>query len=230
MIDTAQMYGNEKEVGNAILKCGLKRSELFIITKLNSLSNSYNKAKTAINKSLESLQLNYIDLFLIHEPYNEALEMYEALIEEYKAGKIRAIGISNFNKRRLDLFLKNCEITPTINQIESHIFHQQLELKEYLEKNNIKTQSWGSFTSGNIDISSQTILKEIGSKYDKTPNQIALKYLVQNEIIVIPKSSKKEHMAQNINIFDFELSSEDLEMIKKLDTGKTLYQWTNTWN
>ena len=229
MIDTAQMYGNEKEVGNAILQSGINREELFITTKIHSPSNSYEKAKIAIEKSLENLKLDYIDLFLVHEPYSQSLEMYRALTEAYRDKKIRAIGISNFNQRRLDEFLKTCEVIPAVNQIESHVFYPQLNLKEYLKTKGIQTQAWAPLVGGNKSVEKQEILKKIGKKYNKTPSQVALRYLIQNEIIVIPKSSKKEHLKQNINIFDFELSIEDLESIKSLDSGKTLYEWTNHW-
>lgn len=229
MIDTAQMYENENEVGNAILQSRINRKELFIITKVNKLSNSYEKTKFSIEKSLEDLKSDYIDLFLIHEPYDESIEMYQALYDSYKNKKIRAIGISNFNQRRLEQFLKKCEIIPALNQIESHIFYPQLDLKNYLETKGIQTQVWAPLAGGNKNIEKEETLKKIGKKYNKTPNQVALRYLIQNNISVVPKSSNKEHLKHNINIFDFELDIDDLENIKILDSGKTLYEWTNNW-
>lgn len=229
MIDTAQMYGNENEVGNAILKSGINRKEFFVITKICKTSNSYEKSKIAVETSLKNLKLDYIDLVLIHEPYNESLEMYKALVDAYKERKIRALGVSNFNQRHLKLFLNKCEIMPAINQIESHVFYPQLELKNYLESKGIKTQAWAPLAGGKKSINNEEVLKKIGEKYNKTPSQIALRYLIQNNIIVIPKSSNKERLKNNIDLFDFNLNIQDLKEIEKLNNGQTLYEWTNNF-
>lgn len=229
MIDTARMYGNEAEVGEAIKKCGLSRSDLFITTKLNEPCNSYSKAKAAIEDSLKNLGLDYVDLLLIHEPYPEAVEMYRALEEAYKDGKARAIGVSSFNERKLKSILENCSVIPAVNQIESHVYYPELELKEYLKLKNIQTEAWAPFGGGNIKVSEEPVLVKIGEKYGKTANQVALKFLIQNEIAAIPKSRNPERMKQNLEIFDFNLTEEEMAEIKTLDRKETLYDWMKDW-
>ncbi|BBF43605.1 oxidoreductase, aldo/keto reductase family [Lachnospiraceae bacterium KM106-2] len=225
LIDTAQMYENELAVGKGIQKSGISRSELFITTKLYTPSNSYEKAKADIERSLQNLQLDYVDLMLIHEPYKESLEMYEALKEAYQEGKLRAIGISNFNASQYLDFIKHCEIIPVINQVESHVFYQQLELKAVMEEHGTKMQAWSPFAQGKKDFFHNQILKDIGEKYGKSIGQIALNYLVNNEIAVIPKSSHKERMQENMDSFDFKLSNEDRDQILQLEEGRSLFGW-----
>ncbi len=229
LIDTAVMYGNEKEVGLAIKNSGIKREMLFITTKLDSRFDNYKKSKEGIKQSIDRLGVEYVDLFLVHEPYDAALDMYRALAEAYEEGLIRAIGISNFSRRRYDIFIKECGIMPAINQIESHVFYSQLEYVNYLHEKGTKVQAWEPLAKGMNHIFTHPILTEIGRKYEKTPAQIALRYLVQHGISVIPRTVKKEHMMLNMDIFNFELSIEDLEQVRTLDTGRTLSDWTNRW-
>ena len=225
LIDTAQMYKNEKEVGNAIKKSKIPREEIFITTKICSPNTTYKKTKEAINKSLKELQLEYIDLMLIHEPYGSSLEMYKAMEEAYKEGKIRAIGISNFNINEYNHFIKNCKIIPTINQVEAHIFFRKKDLQETMKRYKTIMEAWSPLAAGKEKIFENRILINIGKKYNKTPAQIALKYLVQNDIIIIPKTSNKERMKENIDILDFELTDTDIAQISKLDKNKSLFGW-----
>ena len=164
------------------------------------------------------MQTDYIDLLLIHEPYDSALEMYEAMKEAYRAGKVRAIGISNFNEKKYQAFVAACDIVPAVSQVESHVYYPQLALQKEM-------QSWASFTEGRKNIFAEPLLQELGNKYGKTSAQIALRYLVQNKIAVIPKSVHQERMKQNLAVFDFEISQEDMKKIEKLDGGKTLFGW-----
>ena len=219
------MYDNEKIIGDAVRESKLSRKDLFLTTKLYRSCTSYQKAKDGIEQSLEQLQSDYIDLLLIHEPYDNSLEMYEALKEAYQKKKVRAIGISNFNIERYRNFICSCEIIPAINQVESHVYYSQLELKEFLENHGTKMQSWGSFTEGRKDIFADPLLREIGKKYGKTSAQVALRYLVQQGIAVIPKSVHRERMIQNFNIFNFTLQAEDMENLRSLDSGQSLFDW-----
>lgn len=225
LIDTAQMYGNERVVGNAIYKSGLSREELFITTKLYSPSTSYRAAKSGIEQSLNELQSDYIDLLLIHEPYAQSLEMYKAFKEAYGDGKVKAIGISNFNARLYSEFIRSCEVIPAINQVESHVYFPQLELQRKMSEHGTQMQAWAPFTEGRKNIFANKILNAIGEVHGKSAAQIALKYLVQNQIAVIPKSSHKDRMRENISIFDFQLTEEEIKQIQNLDGGKTLFGW-----
>lgn len=225
LLDTAQMYENEKIVGQAVRESGLPRKEIFITTKLYRPCITYRKAKDAIEQSLDALQTEYIDLLLIHEPYDSALEMYEAMKEAYRAGKVKAIGISNFNEEKLEKFTAACDIVPAVCQVESHVYYAQLGLKKAMERHGIQMQSWGSFTEGRKNIFAEPLLQEIGKKYGKTSAQIALRYLIQNGIAVIPKSVHRERMEQNLDVFDFEIAAEDMQRIAGLDAGKSLFGW-----
>lgn len=225
LIDTAQMYDNEEIVGKAVRESGLARQEIFITTKLYRPSSSYKKAKVGIEKSLLALQTDYIDLLLIHEPYENALEMYEALKEAYEAGIVRAIGISNFGAEEYDRFLKYCGIVPTVNQVESHVYFPQLGLKEQLAHHGTQMQSWASFTEGRRNIFAEPLLNQIGAKYGKIAGQVALRYLTQNGIAVIPKSTHRERMEQNLHSLDFILSQVDLEQLSSLNEGRSLFGW-----
>ena len=225
LIDTAQMYDNENDVGKAVQESGLPRQDIFLTTKLYRLSASYQKAKAGIEKSLNELQTDYIDLLLIHEPYENALEMYQALKEAYEAGIVRAIGISNFGTKEYDRFLKHCGIVPAVNQVESHVYFPQLELKEQLARHGTQMQSWASFTEGRRNIFAEPLLNRIGAKYGKTAGQVALRYLTQNGIAVIPKSVHRDRMEQNLHSLDFALEQEDLEQLSSLNEGRSLFGW-----
>lgn len=225
LIDTAQMYDNEEIVGRAVRESGLPREEIFLTTKLYRPSAGYREAKAGIEKSLNTLQTDYIDLLLIHEPYESAPEMYKAMKEAYQAGKVRAIGISNFDGERYRAFLGQCGIIPAVNQVESHVYFPQLPLNRLLQSHGTRMQSWASFTEGRRDIFSEPLLNRIGAKYGKTAGQVALRYLTQNGIAVIPKSVHKERMEQNLHSLDFTLSQEDLAAIGRLDEGRSLFGW-----
>lgn len=225
LIDTAQMYNNEDIVGEAMKESGLARDEVFITTKLYRPCASYRGAKDGIERSLNTLQTDYIDLFLIHEPYDNAHEMYEALTEAHQAEKIRAIGISNFDVKRYKRFVSSCDVLPAVNQVESHVYFPQLELKTLLDSYGTQMQSWASFTEWRRDIFSEPHLNQIGAKYGKSSAQVALRFLVQNGIAVIPKSIHRKRMEQNLAIFDFQLSQEDMKQIKSFDGGKSLFGW-----
>lgn len=225
LIDTAQMYENEEIVGRAVRKSGLARREIFITSKLCRPSASYQGAKEGIERSLDALRTDYIDLMLIHEPYEAAPEMYEAFREAYRDKKVRAIGVSNFEPRDYEQFLRVCEVVPAVDQVESHVYYPQLELKELLTRNGTQMQSWASFTEGRMDIFSEPVLKTIGSRHGKTAAQTALRYLVQNGIAVIPKSVHRERMRENMEIWDFALSEDEMREIRVLDTGRSLFGW-----
>lgn len=198
----------------------MDRQELFITTKLWVQDAGYESTKAAFAKSLKKLQLDYLDLYLIHQPFGDIYGSWKAMEELYKEGKIRAIGVSNFYPDRLaDLMVHN-EIVPAVNQIETHPYWQQIEAQQYLQENNIQIQSWSPFAQDN-KIFDQDLLKGIAEKYQRSVAQIILRWLIQRDIVVIPKSVNKDRIIQNINIFDFELSTEDMEAIKTLDTGKT---------
>ena len=225
LLDTAQMYDNEEIVGQAVQESGLPRQEIFITTKLYRPSASYQKAKAGIERSLQALQTDYIDLLLIHEPYGNALEMYEALKEAYAAGAVRAIGISNFGQKEYDRFLQHCGIVPAVDQVESHVYYPQLELRKWLTRHGTQMQSWASFTEGRRNIFAEPLLNQIGAKYGKTAGQVALRYLTQNGIAVIPKSAHRDRMEQNLHSLDFTLEQEDLEQLSSLNEGRSLFGW-----
>ena len=225
LIDTAQMYDNENIVGKAVHESGLPRQDIFLTTKLYRPSASYQKARAGIEKSLNELRTDYIDLLLIHEPYKNALEMYEALKEAYQAGKIRAIGISNFDERKYQTFIRSCGIIPAVNQVESHVYYPQLTLKKLLDTHGTQMQSWASFTEGRRNIFAEPLLNRIGAKHGKTAGQVALRYLTQNGIAVIPKSAHRNRMEQNLHSLDFTLEQEDLEQLSSLNEGRSLFGW-----
>ena len=222
-IDTAQSYGNEDAVGSAIAKCGVPRDQLFLTTKVWISNAGYEKAKASIDKSLKNLQTDYIDLLLIHQPFGDCYGTYRAMEEAYKAGKLRAIGVSNFYPDRLIDLCQFVEVTPAVNQVETHVFQQQKVAHEYMEKYHVQHESWGPFAEGRKDFFTNPTLMEIGEKYGKSSAQVALRFLLQSDVVVIPKSTHKERMEQNINVFDFTLSSEDMAAIRKLDEGESLF-------
>ena len=225
LIDTARMYGNEKILGRAIKRCRTPREELFITTKVYTPDRGYKRTKLAIEDSLKNLGLDYIDLILIHEPYREGREMYKALEEALQEGKVKSIGISNYNKKEYLNLLENCNIVPTINQVEAHIFYSRKELQKILEKNGTVMEAWSPLAAGKNNIFTNEVLVEIGKKYNKTSAQIALKYLLSKNMVIIPKSENLERLKQNIDLFDFELTPKDLEKIETLDKGKSLFGW-----
>lgn len=218
LIDTAAVYMNEVAVGNAIKKSGVPRDDFFITTKLWIQSNGYEGTKKAFENSLIQLQLDYLDLYLIHQPFGDVHGSWRAIEELYKEGKIRAIGVSNFHPDRLmDLIVHN-EIIPAVNQIETHPFHQQIEVQQFLQENNVQIQSWGPFAEGKNNIFQNELLHSIGNKYNKSVAQVVLRWLIQRGVVAIPKSVRKERMEENFDIFNFELNFEDMEAIKTLDT------------
>lgn len=223
LIDTAASYGNEKAVGEAIKKSAVPRDELFITTKLWIQDTGYEKTKVAFQKSLDRLQLDYLDLYLIHQPYGDIYGSWRAMQELYNEGKIKAIGVSNFHPDRIMDIIVNSGFTPAINQIETHPFHQQIETQKFLQENNVQIESWGPFAEGKNNIFHHELLAAIGEKYNKSIAQVILRWLTQRGVVTIPKSIRKERMAENFNIFDFELSSQDFDEIASLDTGSSLF-------
>lgn len=222
-IDTAQVYGNEEAVGNAIKKSGVDRKEFFITTKVWISNSGYEKAKVSIEESLKKLQTDYIDLLLIHQPFGDYYGTYRAMEEYYKAGKLRAIGVSNFYPDRFVDIVNFVEIKPMINQVETHVFNQQIIPQEIMKEYGTQIESWGPFAEGKNNLFTNETLVEIGKKYDKTAAQVALRYLIQRDIVVIPKTVKKDRMIQNFSVFDFELSEDDMKEILKLDKKESLF-------
>lgn len=222
-IDTAQAYGNEEAVGNAIKKCGVAREELFITTKVWISNAGYEKAKASIAESLRKLQLDYLDLVLIHQPFGDYYGTYRAMEELYEQGKIRAIGVSNFYPDRYIDLVRFTNVVPAVNQVETHVFNQQLEAHEIMKKYGTQIESWGPFAEGRNELFTNETLQMIGDKYNKTTAQVALRYLLQREVVVIPKTTHKERMIQNLDVFDFSLTEEDMETIKGLDKKESAF-------
>jgi len=223
LIDTAASYMNETAVGNAIKKCGIDRKELFITTKLWVQDHGYENTKKSFQKSLDRLQLDYLDLYLIHQPYGDIFGSWRAMEELYASGKIRAIGVSNFQPDRIMDLIIFGNIPPAVNQIETHPFDQQIETQLFLEENKVQIESWGPFAEGKNDMFTNELLVSLGKKHNKSVAQIIVRWLTQRGIVVIPKSIHKERMSENLNIFDFNLSTEDIEQIKNLDTKQSLF-------
>ncbi len=222
-IDTAQAYGNEEGVGNALAKCGLPREEFFITTKVWISNAGYEKAKASIEESLRKLQVSYIDLLLIHQPFGDYYGTYRAMEEAYKEGKVRAIGVSNFYPDRYIDLHHFAEIKPAVNQVEIHVFQQQKIAKEYLKKNGTQIESWGPFAEGKNDYFNNPVLKEIGASHGKSAAQVALRFLIQSGVVVIPKSTHKERMEENFNVFDFALTADEMAKVEALDGGESLF-------
>ncbi|MGN1086592.1 MAG: aldo/keto reductase [Porcipelethomonas sp.] len=222
-IDTAQAYGNEEGVGNAIVKCGVPREELFITTKVWISNAGYEKAKASIEESLRKLKTDYIDLLLIHQPFSDYYGTYRAMEEAYKAGKVKAIGVSNFYPDRFIDIHHFADIKPAVNQVETHVFHQQKTAKEYLKNCGAQIESWGPFAEGKNDYFNNPVLKEIGTKYGKSAAQVALRFLLQSDVVVIPKSTHKERMEENFSVFDFTLTADEMAAIEVLDGGESLF-------
>lgn len=223
LIDTASGYLNEEAVGRAIKRSGIPREELFITTKLWIQDAGYESAKLAFAKSLKKLQLDYLDLYLIHQPFGDYYGAWRAMEELYREGHIRAIGVSNFLPDRLmDLIVHN-EIVPAVNQVETHPFYQQAKSAAFMKEQGVQHQSWAPFAEGRGNLFSNEVLASIAHKHNKTIAQVVLRWLVQQDIVAIPKSVRKERIIENIDIFDFELSADDIERITSLDTGETLF-------
>lgn len=223
LIDTAAVYMNEEAVGNAIKSSGVAREEIFVTTKLWVSEAGYESAKKAFERSLQRLQLDYLDLYLIHQPYGDIYGSWRAMEELYREGKVRAIGVSNFHSDRLmDLIVHN-EVVPAVNQIETHPFNQQVEAQQFMRENNVQIESWGPFAEGKNNIFQNELLLSIAGKYNKTVAQVILRWLTQREVVVIPKSVRKERIVENFNIFDLELSTEDMAAIITLDTKQSLF-------
>lgn len=223
LIDTAQSYKNEEAVGKAIKNSSIHRDELFITTKLWIQSQGYEGTKKAFENSLKKLQLDYLDLYLIHQPYGDIYGEWRAMEELYKEGKVRAIGVSNFHPDRLMDLIIHHEIVPAVNQIETHPFHQQNETQGFLAQNEVQIESWGPFAEGKNNIFQNELLGSLAKKYKKSIAQIILRWLNQRGVVAIPKSVRKERMAENLDIFDFEINAEDMDLIKTLDTKASAF-------
>ncbi len=219
LIDTAAAYMNEKAVGEAIKKCGVPREELFITTKLWVQDATYEGAKKAIQTSLDNLGLDYLDLYLIHQPLKDYVGAYRAMEEAYKDGKLKAIGVCNFYPARLADLCETVEVIPAVNQVELHPFFQQENALAVMKEYGVVPEAWGPFAEGNHGIFTHPVLTKIGDKYGKSAAQVALRWNVQRGVVVIPKSVHKDRMEQNMNIWDFNLSDEDMAEIAKLDLG-----------
>jgi len=223
LIDTASSYLNEEAVGKAIRRSGVAREELFITTKLWIQDTGYESTKKAFEKSLKRLQLDYLDLYLIHQPYGDIYGSWRAMEDLYREGKIKAIGVANFQPDRImDLIIHN-NVIPAVNQIETHPFCQQIETQKFLKENKVQIQSWAPFAEGKNDIFKTELLIAIGGKYKKTVAQVILRWLTQRGVVVIPKSVRKERMIENFDIFDFELNPENMKAIASLDTNRSLF-------
>ena len=222
-VDTAQAYHNEEAVGKAIEKCGVPRSELFLTTKVWISNAGYEKAKASIDMSLQSLRTDYIDLLLIHQPFGDYYGTWRAMEEAYRAGKLRAIGVSNFYPDRLVDLCRFVNIKPMVNQVETHVFQQQTQAREWMNKYGVAHESWGPFAEGRKDFFTNPVLCDIGQKYQKSAAQIALRFLIQRGVIVIPKSTHKERMKENFEIFNFTLTEGDMLKIAALDESKSAF-------
>ncbi len=222
-IDTAQAYFNEEEVGNAIRKSGILRNEFFITTKVWISNAGYEKAKASIDESLSKLQTDYVDLLLIHQPFGDYYGTYRAMEEAYKEGKIKAIGVSNFYPDRFIDLAEFMDIKPAVNQVETHIFNQQVKSQEIMKEYGTQIESWGPFAEGKNDFFTNETLKSIGDKYAKSVAQVALRFLIQRGVVVIPKSVNCERMKENIEVFDFILTPDEMAAISKLDKGESLF-------
>ena len=223
MIDTAQAYANKEGVGNAVKKSGIARDEVFIVSKIWISNYGYEKAKASIDESLRKLQTEYIDLMLLHQPFCDRYGAYRALEDAYREGKLRAIGVSNFYPDHLIDLASNVEVKPMVNQVETHVFDQQVGAQKYMDELDCRIMSWGPLAEGRNGFLTNELLGEIGKKYGKSIPQVALRWLLQRGVIIIPKSTHKERMAENLNIFDFELTADDMAQIQTLDTGKSLF-------
>lgn len=222
-IDTAQAYYNEEGVGNAINQCGIPREELFITTKIWISNGGFEKAKASIEESLKKLRTDYIDLLLIHQPFNDYYGTYRAMEEAYQVGKVRAIGVSNFYPDRFIDLAEFNKIKPAVNQVETHVFNQQVKSRQIMKTYGTQLMSWGPFAEGKNNFFTNETLAAMARKYNKSVAQVALRFLIQQNVVVIPKSTHKERMIENLNVFDFSLSTEDMEVIAALDQGESVF-------
>ena len=223
LIDTAQSYGNEEAVGKAIQETSVPRNELFITTKVWVANYGYEKTKASVEESLKKMQLDYIDLVLLHQPFNDYYGAYKALEDLYKEGKIKAIGVSNFYPDRLVDLAIFSDVKPAVNQVEVNVFHQQTTAQTYNKKYEVQMEAWAPFAEGRNNMFTNPELKAIGDKYGKSIAQVILRWLVQRGIVPLAKSVKKERMQENINIFDFELNYEDMEIIESMNRNKSCF-------
>ena len=223
MIDTAQAYHNEEGVGAAVRKSGIPREDLFLVSKVWISNYGYEKAKASVDESLRRLGTEYIDLMLLHQPFCDRYGAYRALETAYREGKVRAIGVSNFYPDHFIDLASNVEIIPAVNQVETHVFDQQVQAQKYMEEFGTRIMSWGPLAEGRNNFFTNPVLETIGRKYGKSVAQVALRWLIQRGVIIIPKSVHVERMEQNLDIFDFELSADDMAAIAALDTGHSLF-------
>lgn len=218
LIDTAAAYGNEAAVGNAIKRSSVAREDLFVTTKLWISDAGYESTKKAFERSMQRLQLTYLDLYLIHQPFGDVYGAWRAMEELYREGRIRAIGVSNFQPDRVMDFIVHHEVAPAVNQIETHPFNQQIETQKFLQENKVQIESWGPFAEGKHNIFQNEVLRAIADKHHKSVAQIILRWLTQRGVVAIPKSVRRERMAENLDVFDVELSAEEMAVIATLDT------------
>lgn len=223
MVDTAQAYGNEEGVGAAVKKSGLKREDVFLVSKVWISNYGYEKAKASIDESLRKLQSDYIDLMLLHQPFCDRYGAYRALEEAYREGKLRAIGVSNFYPDHLIDLAMNVDVKPMVNQVETHVFCQQRQAQKYMTEFGCQIMSWGPLAEGRNGLFTNSALAAIGRAHYKSVAQVALRFLLQCGIIIIPKSTHKERMAENLDILDFELTADEMKQIEGLDTGRSLF-------
>lgn len=237
-IDTAAAYMNEKAVGDAIRKSGISREEIFVTTKLWVQDAGYQSAQKAFEKSMNLLQLDYLDLYLIHQPYGDVHGAWRAMEELYFAGKIKAIGVSNFQPDRLMDIITFNKVIPAVNQVETHPYFHQTANQKFMEENKVQIESWGPFAEGRNNLFQNELLVSIGKKYNKSVAQVVLRWLMQRNVVVIPKSVHKSRIVENFDVFDFELNRSDMDAIIKLDTNKSLFldhrdpatvKWLGSW-
>lgn len=223
MVDTAQAYANEEGVGSAVKKSGIARDEVFIVSKIWISNYGHEKAKVSIDESLRRLQTDYIDLMLLHQPFCDRYGAYRALEEAYREGKLRSIGVSNFYPDHLIDLASNVEVKPMVNQVETHVFCQQKQPQKYMEEFGCQIMSWGPLAEGRNGFFTNEVLSEIGKAHGKSVAQTALRFLLQRGVVIIPKSTHKERMVENLNIFDFELTADEMARIEALDTKQSLF-------
>ena len=224
-IDTAAMYYNERGVGDAVRACGVPREKLFITTKICDSCYTREDTMRSVGHSMKQLGLDYVDLMLIHWPVGNPAVMWHALEDLYEQGLFKAIGVSNFYPNTFPMIVKGAKVMPVVNQCETHVFYQQRKMLEYLQPYNVALEAWSPLAEGKHGIFKNPVLKRVGENYGKTAAQIALKFLIQNGIIIIPKTTHKERMAENIDLFDFTLTDDDLREIRRLDTGRNVTGW-----
>ena len=223
MIDTAQAYHNEDGVGRAVADCGISRDEIFLVTKVWISNYGYDKAKASIEESLSRLRTDYIDLILLHQPFCDRYGAYRALQDAYREGKVRAIGVANFYPDHFIDLAENMDIVPAVNQVETHVFCQQQKAQVIMQVYGTQIMSWGPFAEGRNNLFGNTTLKEIAERHNKTVAQVALRWLLQRGVVIIPKTTHVERMKENYDIFDFVLSDDDMDLIATLDTGNSLF-------